>query len=348
MVHGMRRSGRLVMSVGAAALMWMLAGCGGDEGSTESIAEIQKREGIPVRTIAVTRGTLRVTERLGGTVEGYAQTTLGAGVPGTLTRYGAAVGRRVGKGTVVARIDPDVASPYAMAKAQYDQVAKSRERVTALAEEGGVPQEAVDQIEAAYTAAKEQLDAATKSVNILAPFAGTIIEQKIPLGSKVGPGQSLVTIADLRRTRVTLDVNETMIGEFAVGQRAYILLGNDSLFGEVAKIPIGAREQGHMFPVDVVFDNPDTRLKPGMFVTVHVITTELPDALALPAELVMRDDTGAYVYSVDGDKARRTRLDLGVRGGGRMSVNHGLAEGDVVVAEGAGKVSDGVKVRVVQ
>lgn len=341
-------SNRVLPLVGLTLAALLFVGCGKEETVGESIAEIQKREGVPVSVEIVSAGTLRSIERAGGTVEGYAQADLGAMVPGVLTRYRAKVGSRVGKGAVLAVVDPDIQNGVAMAKANFDQISKSRERVKALADEGGVSQEVVDQLETGYTVAREQLEAATKSQNVLAPFAGTVVSLMVPVNSKVGPGQGLVKFADLRRVRVTLDINETLINRLATGQQAFVVMDSDTLFGKVEKVPIGAREAGHMFPVDVVFPNKDGRFKPGMFVTVNVITVEMPDAVSVPAEVIQYDDMGPYVYTVDGDVARKTVLELGTRGEDRMSVNAGLTVGDRLVVTGASRVSDGIKVKVVE
>ena len=41
--------------------------------ASESIADIQKREGIPVRTMTITPGTIEAAENVGGTAEGFFQ-----------------------------------------------------------------------------------------------------------------------------------------------------------------------------------------------------------------------------------------------------------------------------------
>jgi RND family efflux transporter MFP subunit len=326
----------------------LAAGCGRKNGKAESIADIQKREGIPVRVLTLGPSRLVKLERVGGTVEGVSQAELSSGVPGSLASVKVKVGSRVAQGAVLASIDPDMASPYTMAKAQYDQVSKSRERLQALAKEGGVSQEVVDQVETGYTVASAQLDAARRSVNIVAPFAGTVIEIMQPVNSKLGPGTAVIKLADLRKARVSLDVNEALINNFAVGQKAFVVVGSDTAWGAVQRVALGAKEKGHSFPIDVVFPAAKAALRPGMFVTVNVIVVDLPEALALADEVVLYDDQGAYVFVVEGDTVRKARMAIGVRGEGLAAVDSGLSEGQVVVTEGASLLADGAKVKVVQ
>ncbi|MBD3393271.1 MAG: efflux RND transporter periplasmic adaptor subunit [Chitinivibrionales bacterium] len=339
---------RGVPAVFAAALLGLSAGCGEKQEPGKSIAEIQKEEGVPVRVMTVEPGPLRSVERAGGTIEGGSQAVLSGGVPGTLIGMYARVGRKVKKGALLAQIEPDYGSSFDAAKAAYESAEKSRERVAALAKEGGVSQEVVEQVEVAAKGAKLNLEKAKKSERIYAPFPGTIIEVMQTKNSKVGPGQALVKIANLNNVRVTLDINESLIDRFAVEQRAFVVAGDDTLYGTVEKVPIGADEAGHMFPIDVVFPNTTSALKPGMFVTVYVITVDLPDALSVPAEVVLHDEEGPYVYVVDGDAARKARLELGVHGDGRVRVAGGLQEGAKVVVQGASQLGDGTNVNVVQ
>lgn len=333
---------------GALALAIVGSGCGKKETKAESVADIQKREGVPVRVIDMQAGRVLRVERAGGTVEGVSQAELSAGVPGTLVSVSAKVGTRVGEGAVLATIDPDMASPYTMAKANYDQIAKSRERVQALAKEGGVAQEVVDQVEAGYTVASAQLDAARKSVSVVAPFAGTVIEIMAEVNSKLGPGTEVIKLADLRKARVRLKINESLINDFASGQKAFIVMNADTAWGTVEKVALGASDEGHTFPVDVVFPGAKVPLRPGMFVTVSVVTVDLPEVLWLPEEVVLRDNEGAFTFVVDGSSARKVRLGLGIRGEGRVVVDSGLSAGERVVAEGASLISDGATVKVVQ
>ncbi len=336
------------MTAGAVVALIALAGCGKRSERGESVAEIQAREGVPVSVVSAAAGPLRSLERAGGTVEGYAQAELSAGVPGTLTKLSARVGARVKKGALLAVVDPDYGSSYEAAKAQYETVVKSKERVDALAEQGGVSQQQVEELAVAVKGAKVGFEAARNSEHIYAPFAGTVVETMVPINSKVGPGQSLVKLAALDRVRIPVSVNESLIGQFARGQKAFVVLEGDTAYGTVEKVALGATEKGHMFPVDVVFRNPAGRFRTGMFVTVHVVTVEMPQALSVPAEVVLYDDEGAYVYVVDGGVARKARLEVGIRGEDRLSVNAGLAEGELVVATGASLLSDGVKVKVVE
>lgn len=338
---------KITVIVALVATVTCFYGCAKKSGKTESIAEIQKREGIPVRTANITRGKLWSIESSSGTAEGIYEAVLSAGVPGTVSSIPVKVGSRVKKNSVVATVSPDMASPYTMAKTQYDNAKKALDRVKTLADEGAVPQETREQVEAGYTVAEEQLRAARRSEHIVTPFDGTVIEILQEKNSKVGPGQDLVRVARLDKMIVELTINESLINRFKTGQRAFILMDGDTLWGEVSQMAIGASEKTHAFPLTTVFDNSHGMIKSGMFLTVNVITEERDSVLSVSPENVVMEGGKSYVYVVRDGKAHRTELKFGIRGTVGFEVLEGLKEGERLITGGASLLGEGSKVKVI-
>ena len=325
-------------------------GCSKDEQLvTESIADIQRREGVPVRVISVQPTMLQVIEKAGGTVEGYYQTVVGSGTAASIVSIGVHVGDTVKKDDVLVRLDPTAASSqYRQAKAAYEAAEKAYARAKALVKEGGVPEELLDQAETGYTIAKANFDAATKSVRLLAPFSGTIVEVFEPLNKNVAIGDPLIKMAMLDTIRVRVNVNETLIHRYRTGQPAFIEVEGGRVTGKVVKVPLAGSPESHSFYVETVFANPKQLLKPGMFVTVHVVVDERTDALTLPIETILSEGKEKYVFVVKEGQAHKASLNIGVRGGDAFEILEGLEVGDLVVASGASRLSEGVKVKIVR
>lgn len=315
---------------------------------TESIADIQRREGVPVRVISVAPTTLQVIEKAGGTVEGYYQTVIGSGTAASIVSINVKVGDPVNKDDVLVHLDPNAASSqYRQAKAAYEAADKAYARAKALVEEGGVPKEILEQAETGYTITKANFDAATKSVRLLAPFSGTVVEVFEPLNKNVGIGDPLIKMAMLDTIRVQMTVNETLIHHYRKDQPAFIEVDSRRVDGSVVKVPLAGSPENHSFGVEAVFANPNQVLKPGMFVTVQVIVDERSNALTLPVETVLSEGDEKYVFVVREGKAHKTPLSVGVRGGDAFEILGGLSVGDLAVASGASRLNEGVKVKVV-
>ena len=74
----------------------------------------------------------------------------------------------------------------------------------------------------AAQAAARRLEAALAKTRIAAPIDGTVIARSAQLGETVPPGAHLVTIADLSRVRVEVEVDEFDAGRVVLGAAASI------------------------------------------------------------------------------------------------------------------------------
>jgi len=94
------------------------------------------------------------------------------------------------------------------------------------------------------------------------------------------------------------------------------------------------------------FDNPNGILIPGDFVKVKVLSNTTKTKTVVPQDAVLQDPSGRYVYTIENNKAKLTRIEVSGQHEGNWIVKSGLKKGNKVVKEGALKLTDGVKVKV--
>lgn len=314
---------------------------------TESIAEIQKRDGIPVRIINVKTGLITSYELLGGTAEGYYQTTLTSGVAGKITAVNVKVGDNVNQNTYLMTIEPDQAHNYSLAKTQYETSRKSRDRVMALAEQGGVSQEIIDRADAEFQAAKENLGAMRKNQFVPAPFAGTVVNIFQTVNNKIASGNNLLTIAQIDKIRIPMEVSDVLVNKFKAGQKAVAVIGSDSISGYIEKVALSGQEKTHTFIIEAVIKNGQKIIKPGMYVPVKVIIEKKNNVIALPVDVINAQGTEKYVFLVNDSIVKRVSVKVGIRDGEMLEIVSGITEGDIVVASGASMLVDGSKIKIV-
>jgi membrane fusion protein (multidrug efflux system) len=92
--------------------------------------------------------------------------------------------------------------------------------------------------------------------------------------------------------------------------------------------------------------NQDGRLKPGMFLTVHV-RRPAGKALMIPEQSLVPEGSRQYVYLVRGEVAAKVEVDIGRRRPGEVEVTKNLQPGDLLVIEGGEKLREGAAVRVI-
>jgi len=92
-------------------------------------------------------------------------------------------------------------------------------------------------------------------------------------------------------------------------------------------------------------DNPTRRLLPGMYVQARVATAQFDSALTVAEEAIIRSDTGAQVWVLDGSNhARLQPIVTGEQIGRRVRVVDGLRNGQRVVVAGVERLADGIRV----
>jgi RND family efflux transporter MFP subunit len=152
---------------------------------------------------------------------------------------------------------------------------------------------------------------------------------------------SLLTVCDLSRMRVKVELNQIDVAKMRVGQRVRLRL--DALPGEqfsarVTRIAAASvKTPGkdlESFPVEALLERSDPRIKPGMTADVHISVSEQSAALFLPLESVRRDGTQAFVTRVvtdpEGEHTEEVPVTLGAENDHQVEILSGLEAGERV------------------
>ncbi len=174
-----------------------------------------------------------------------------------------------------------------------------------------------------------------KTLQIVSPTTGVIVEKPVTEGMYVKPGTDLYTVADISRVWVYADVYEYEIPWIKAGQEAEMTLL--SFPGEVFKGKVDfvypfMEPKTRTVRVRLEVDNPGFRLKPDMYANVTLKPVISKDAVAVPTEAVIRSGERNIVILSRGDgKFSPREITLGAEAEGYYEVIEGLDEGDVVV-----------------
>jgi multidrug efflux system membrane fusion protein len=97
-----------------------------------------------------------------------------------------------------------------------------------------------------------------------------------------------------------------------------------------------------------IFENRDSRLWPGQFVTTVLTLDTIQNATVIPAEAVQNGQQGQFVYAVKADKTVELRpVTAGRLFGNRTVIDKGIAPGETVVTDGQLRLFPGAQVRFV-
>lgn len=186
---------------------------------------------------------------------------------------------------------------------------------------------------------------------IKSPFNGVVTGRDVHTGHYVHPagspnGAALITIADLEKVRVFVNIPESdahwLDAGFAdrnAGDAVQLTLGGPTgktIEGRVTRSSFQLDRQSRTMTVEIELDNAVHRVLPGSFVTAKILLEERTDAITLPIAAIVKNNDSTYCCTVTDGKIRHTPITLGLRVGDEVQVLSGLNGNESVVLARAG------------
>jgi RND family efflux transporter MFP subunit len=294
-------------------------------------------------TATVARGTYKSTVSATGTITPTRDEDLTFSSQGTVTAVPVAVGDKVEKGDVLARIDTD------LAQAQVDAAeARLTAARTQLSEDGDASstQRAADQASVASAESDlEEAQDALDATTMRAPFSGRVSDVGLEAGDQVGSSSPTgdgsgstppaITVISPRSLQVDAAVSAADVSQLKKGMQVEIAPtgGGEVAYGvvsEVAVIATASDNGAAQFPVTVEVTGKPRNLYAGSTASLAITVRQATDVLAVASQALHTDEDGTFVYVVEGSKRTRRTVTVGETYGAQTEVASGLAEGDVV------------------
>ena len=235
-----------------------------------------------------------------------------------------------------------------VSQAEWDQ---RRSQVEASRQQYKMAVNLAEQSYRSLQAARARVSLANKSLadtSVRAPFAGLVAERAVSVGDYVTKGARVATVVSIDPLRVELTVPEQSIAQIRAGQP--VRLSVDAYPGEqfpatVRFVSPSVRVDQRALTVEAVAPNKDGRLKPGLFATALIQQSEPTPALTVPATAVETVSGTSRVYVIKHGKAEERIVTVGQKVDIRIEVTSGVKEGEQVVSEPRGRITDGMPVR---
>jgi RND family efflux transporter MFP subunit len=277
------------------------------------------------------------------------------------------VGDVVRKGQVLASFDSQMAqadlaqsrAAVAEAEATLAEAAANAQRVRELQGSGALSAQQVAQLLTAERTAQARLEAVKaaqqvqqlrlQQAQVLAPDSGVISARSATVGAVVPAGTELFRLIRQGRLEWRGEVAAAELAQIRPGQKVAVTPPQGApVVGSVRMV--GPTVDTTTRNALVYVDLPDAsgRLKAGMFARGEFATGS-STALTLPQSAVLLRDGFSYVFTVAAEgRVMQAKVTIGRRSGDRVEILQGLQENARVVASGAGFLTDGDTVRVVQ
>ncbi len=324
----------------------------------------------PVSIAKIETRAITLSRTYSGTLEAPDSIVLASKVEGRVEEVAVDLADVVTPGAVLVRIDDDAqrqllsqaTAELAVAKANHAEAkravtiaSRDLERVEKLRARGVSSESQLDAVRANHisktaqvevTAAQiERAAAALQSARIRlndtrlsATWEGdskrVVAERFVDEGALVTPNQPLLSIVQLDPIEAVVFVSEKDYGRLSPDQRA--TLTADAFDGErfearVARIAPVFRPQSRQARVELVVDNADGRLKPGMFIRATITLAREEATTVVPNEALTTRDGEAGVFLVNDDDTVSWRpVRTGIADASRVQILEGPTSGRVV------------------
>ncbi len=282
-------------------------------------------------------------------------------IPGLVESIHFQSGQPVDKGTLLITLDTRsdqalLASLQASANLAETQL----KRMKTLVKKNMVPQSDLDQAEAQYknTAAQvREQEILIDKKRIQAPFSGILGIRRVDVGQYLSPGTPIVSLQALDPIYADFTLPQQMLNQVREGQAMVMTFDaweNLEFRGKISAIEPRVNPDTRNFTVRATLENPESRLKPGMFGTVAIELPAKKDVIALPQTAISYNPYGDVIFVIEktgvDDRgnpiltASRRFVVTGDSRGGLVEITEGLTPGERVVVVGQNKLKEGDRV----
>jgi HlyD family secretion protein len=232
-----------------------------------------------------------------------------------------------------------------LAEAQLQSAQKQFESAKTSGSDYAMATTALAQARASEAAAVSRLRYAT----IVAPVAGTLISRAVESGYVVQPGNALMVLSPTGDTQLVVQIDEKNLRLLAIGQDAQASADAypDQRFdARLVYINPGVDVQRGSVEVKLAVPHPPPYLTQDMTVSVDIRVATRSNAVLIASDDVHDISTPQpWVLKVNGGRAHRQVVRLGLRSAGMSEVLEGLKPKDLVVPATVQGVHDGSRIR---
>lgn len=300
-----------------------------------------------------------------GTAKSMAETTLNSEITGDYkllnnpsTGKPFKLGDKVNAGQLIVRLeDAEYVNGLAMEskKLNLEISTDEYEKQKSLYEKGGVTLRELRNSEVSTANAKLDFESAElrlAKMNVVAPFAGVIVELPYyTVGTRVATNQPMVSLMNYNKMYLDINLPEKAISEIKVGQEVLIsnyTISDDTLKGVVSELSPMISNETRTFGGKLLIDNPQLKLRPGMFIKADIITAQKDSVVVIPKNIILSGNRGKYVFIVGrNSSADDRRISTGIENQDYVEIIEGVSKNDRLIIKGFETLRDNSKVKVI-
>jgi len=342
----------LIVLVVAGLIAYRFATYGEAE-KLPSIDDVRRTEGMPVDVVVIKQGVFEKWLEMTGQLEGIVQAPIYSNMPVRIRQVLVQQGEQVRAGKPLIVLDSlSASSSYAMresARLQYENAKREYERLLPLFQAGAISESNLDMAKTAMESAKAMLTDANATLTLNSPVNGIVTEVRIRPGDKVGAGETLAVVAEIKQVRMKLYVSKRDVIRIKAGQPVEVVANGDGgeiITGRVANVSLSADPESRLFLVEAVLDS-QGQLLSGTMQRVRIRINRTEDVILAPVQALQTVNGAIQLYVAKEDMTSEKRqVQVGESNDTQVVIASGLQAGEKVVVNGMNLLTGGEKVQI--
>lgn len=336
-----------IITLATAALM---TACGSKDSNTTTTTEQQATvQAAPVVSVVTAQAEdVEITNTFTSNIEPFATNNIVSQTAGRIVSIKAEVGQQVRKGQILATMD-DV--NLAKTRMQYVNDSTELARLTELYNIGAVAQSDYDMARLALNVTKKTYQNLAENTYLRSPINGVVTARNYDKGDMYSMQMPIFVVQQIQPVKMLINVSESLFTHISKDMAFDITVESypgETFTGKVNLIHPTINASTHTFPVEVVCQNADQRLRPGMFARVTANFGTNHHVVVPDVAVVKQQGSGEhFIFVLQPDNTvKYTLVEVGKRLGDKYEIISGINEGDKIVTEGQIRLKDGVMVTV--
>ncbi|TDY63266.1 membrane fusion protein (multidrug efflux system) [Aminivibrio pyruvatiphilus] len=332
-----------------SAVFWVLLICAGgvfmvvrvqaklQETAANAAAMEQKEEvPVPVDVMRLSRQDWEIWRSYYGQAKAGKSQTVTSYVKEIVREVHVQIGDKVKAGQVLLTLSSqDYRASAAADRASYEDAVRDYKRLSELHKSGGVSKAQVEQAFSRMKSEEAKLQSSQSTLartQVRASIDGIVASRTVEPGEVAADGKALLTIIDLKDLEAEIMVSRKDILSLNRETPVEVLSDGQKTKCSIKRISPEAAQGSGLYPVVVCLNGLD--VLPGTHVEARFLVEKKKDLIIIPSEIVQRRGDKAFVYVLDGERAKLREIVPGEGQNGTLSVDAGLSEGDLVVVRG--------------
>ncbi|WP_347404901.1 efflux RND transporter periplasmic adaptor subunit [Nodosilinea sp. LEGE 06152] len=263
----------------------------------------------------------------------------------------------------------DIRTSIEESRVRFQQASNDAQRLQTLASQGAVSTQEAEQAQTTLVAAEQALQSSQEQVrtrqqavsaaqqrveaqrsilretqqrlsfaNLTASLSGVVLERIAEPGDLVLPGEPILTLGDLSRVLVVIEVADSNLSEFSLGQSVELTIDafpDETFTGQVTRISPVADSTSRLLPIEITVANPGGRIGSGLLARVTSVGSQSSAVVVPESALETAETSDSQIFVIneaDGSLAVEARtVQVGDRADGQVTILSGLTPGEQYV-----------------